>query len=103
MTKSQIEWLRGNDGKPGQVWNPVVGCREKTEGCRNCWARELHDMRHKAYLQGRKMPEQYAMPFHQVQLHPERLDWPLHWRKPAKVFVSSMGDLFTRMCRWSSS
>src|SRR3569623_736205 len=29
-----------------------------------------------------------------VQLHPERLDAPLMWRKPRKVFVCSMADLF---------
>jgi protein gp37 len=29
-----------------------------------------------------------------VRLHPERLTAPLHWRKPRRVFVNSMSDLF---------
>lgn len=39
-------------------------------------------------------PKQYDLPFSQVQLLPDRLDKPLHWRKPRRVFVDSMSDLF---------
>jgi protein gp37 len=40
------------------------------------------------------VPKQYARPFSEIQLIPERLDEPLHWRKPRLVFVNSMSDLF---------
>jgi protein gp37 len=33
-------------------------------------------------------------PFDQIVFHPDRLDAPLYWRKPKKIFVCSMGDLF---------
>jgi protein gp37 len=33
-------------------------------------------------------------PFSRVQFHPSRLDIPLHWKKPRRIFVCSMGDLF---------
>ena len=75
-------------------WPIVTGCTPKSEGCVNCWARTLHDRRHKAYLNGKKLAKQYAKPFSQVQLFENRLDEPLHWRKPQRVFVAPMGDLF---------
>jgi protein gp37 len=30
----------------------------------------------------------------EVRLIPERLDIPLHWQKPRRIFVNSLGDLF---------
>ena len=60
----------------------------------NCYAFTLHDKRHRAYLEGRGVPSQYAKPFSEVQLFPDRLQLPLTWRKPRKIFVASMSDLF---------
>lgn len=82
-----IEWT-------DTVWNPVTGCSKVSEGCRNCYAFALHDMRHKAFLEGKKLPQQYAKPFSEIQLFPERLDQPLRWRKSRRIFVNSMSDLF---------
>jgi len=75
-------------------WNPVVGCTPASEGCRNCYAKALHDMRHKAYLEGKKLPRQYAEPFEKIQLLEDRITQPFSWKKPARVFVNSMSDLF---------
>jgi protein gp37 len=76
------------------TWNIVTGCSPKSEGCAACWARDLHNLRHRAFLDGKKLPAQYAVPFSQVQLLPERLEQPLHWKKPRRIFVASTGDLW---------
>jgi len=39
-------------------------------------------------------PAQYDLPFSEVQLLPDRLDQPLRWRRPRRIFVDSMADLF---------
>ena len=51
-------------------------------------------MRHKAYLAGKKLPAMYAKPFEEIQFFPERLEQPLHWKKPQTIFVGSQTDLF---------
>ena len=76
------------------TWNPVTGCDPVGEGCRNCWAQGLHEMRHKAHQNGKKMPAQYAWPFTTIQLHEERLMEPLKIRKPSKIAVCLGGDLY---------
>ena len=93
--KSAIQWTN-------MSWNPVTGCTRVTRGCDHCYAFTLHDMRHEAYKKyhgiypktGKSMPEQYAQPFFEVQLLPERLNDPLHIKSPQMFFVNSMSDLF---------
>ena len=78
MTK--IEWAT-------EVWNPITGCTPVSEGCANCYARRMAQR-----LKGRfGYPEDE--PF-RVTFHPDRLYQPLKWRKPRRIFVCSMGDLF---------
>jgi protein gp37 len=77
-----------------ETWNPVVGCTKISDGCRNCYAKALHDMRNQAYHAGKKLPAQYALPFETIQLMDDRLEMPLHWRAPRRVFVDSVSDLF---------
>ena len=91
---TKIEWVVNSDGTMGETWNPVTGCTRIAKGCVNCYAKTLHDKRHKAYLEGAKLPAQYAEPFETVQLMPERLERPLHWKKPRTIFVDSVSDLF---------
>jgi len=80
MTATKIEWADA-------VWNPTTGCTPVSEGCQNCYAKRFAER-----LRGRfGYPENE--PF-RVTLHPERLDEPLRWRRPRRVFVNSMGDLF---------
>ncbi len=77
-------------------WNFQVGCPLPlvSEGCRECWARDGHNMRHKAYCAGKKLPAMYAKPYEQLQYFPERLEQPLDTKKPGVVFVGSQTDLF---------
>ena len=75
MADTKIEWA-------DKVWNPITGCTKESAGCLNCYAQR---MAHRMW--GKR-------DFSDVQFHSERLDAPRHWKKPARIFVNSMGDLF---------
>ena len=89
MGTTSIEWADA-------VWNPVTGCTKVSEGCRNCYAERMAkrlagrcgypslDPRHDGAI---------GDPF-SVTVHPEHLGDPLRWRRPRRIFVCSMGDLF---------
>jgi protein gp37 len=79
---TKIEWT-------DEVWNPVTGCSKVSEGCRNCYAERLSHR-----FGWTEKPWTAANAVTNVQIHPERLEIPLHWLKPRKVFVNSMSDLF---------
>ena len=77
---SKIEWT-------DKTWNPITGCTPVGEGCRNCYARRMATR-----LRGR-----YGYPANdpfRVTFHPDKLVQPLKWKKPCRIFVCSMGDLF---------
>lgn len=77
--KSKIEWTDA-------TWNPVTGCTRVSEGCRNCYIERTPAFR----IHGRK----FAHGTTGVQLHPDRLDQPLKWKAPRRIFVNSLSDLF---------
>jgi len=77
---SKIPWTE-------QTWNPVSGCTKISAGCLNCYAER---MAKRLQAMGQ---ERYRNEF-KVTLHREALDEPFHWKKPRKIFVCSMGDLF---------
>lgn len=77
---TKIEWCE-------ETWNPITGCSPISEGCQNCYAKRMANR-----LRGRfGYPEDE--PF-RVTLHPDKLEQPLRWKKPRKIFVCSMSDLF---------
>jgi protein gp37 len=88
--KSGISWTDA-------TWNPTIGCTRVSEGCRNCYAFELHDKRHEAW-KGTGAFEgvpQYHKPFRELQvMGDERLSQPLRWKRSRRIFVNSMSDLF---------
>jgi protein gp37 len=69
------------------TWNPVTGCTKVSAGCKHCYAEKMARR-----LRGMGQ-EKYANGF-EVTLHPEVLEKPLMWRKPKRIFVNSMSDLF---------
>ena len=80
MSKTKIEWAE-------EVWNPVTGCTKISPGCKNCYAERMSKR-----LAGR-FGYPAVNPF-RVTLHPDKLTEPLNWKKPKRIFVCSMGDLF---------
>jgi len=94
MTK--IEWTRGDDGTPGSTWNPTTGCDRISLGCDNCYAltmaKRLKGMGSAKY-QNDGDPRTSGPGFG-LTVHEDVLTEPLRWRKPRRVFVNSMSDLF---------
>ncbi|HEY9669011.1 MAG TPA: phage Gp37/Gp68 family protein [Coleofasciculaceae cyanobacterium] len=75
-TNTGIEWT-------DRTWNPTTGCNKVSPGCTHCYAEALTKRFHKNFPNG-----------FDLTLHPERLEEPKHWRKPSRIFVNSMSDLF---------
>lgn len=80
-----IEWTRNDDGTAGRTWNPVTGCSKISAGCDNCYAETIAErFRGKAAF-----PNGFD-----VTIRANKVNDPLTWRKPTRVFVNSMSDLF---------
>lgn len=77
---SSIEWTES-------TWNPLTGCTKISPGCNNCYAermaRRLRGMGQPNYVNGFKLT-----------VHENALEAPLFWKKPQRIFVNSMSDLF---------
>lgn len=73
--KTEIAWT-------DSTWNPTTGCTKVSQGCKNCYAERIFARPYP----GRK--------FTDVRTHSDRLEQPLHWKKPRRIFVNSMSDLF---------
>jgi len=82
---TRIEWA-------DETWNPITGCSPISEGCQNCYAQRMAQR-----LKGRYGYDKDE-PF-RVTLHEDKLDDPFGWKKPRRVFVCSMGDLFHKNVR----
>lgn len=97
MSPSDILYFKKMGDRPqGFLWSPVVGC--SGDGCKcagsHCWAGAVHGMRHRAHCEGKKVPQQYAKPFGEVQCIESRLDEPLRRKKPTVIGACFTGDLF---------
>lgn len=106
MADTTIEWTRGDDGTPGAAWNPTSGCDKVSPGCGlprwpgddtgGCYAMAMAK-RLKAMGQAKYQTDgdpRTSGPGFGLAVHPDALDIPLRWRKPRRIFVNSMSDLF---------
>ena len=73
MNKTKIEWA-------DYTWNPITGCSPISAGCARCYALAIS--------------KRFNGGDHSVKFHPERLSQPLVVKKPSKIFVCSMSDIF---------
>lgn len=78
--RTGIEWTDA-------TWNPVTGCTEVSPGCDHCYAKTFAE-------RWRGTAGHYFERGFDVQLRPDKLRLPLSWRRPRRVFVNSMSDLF---------
>ncbi len=79
------------------TWNPVRGCSRVSPGCENCYAERVaarFSGPGKPYHGLAVMGEHGTRWTRQVRLVREHLEDPLRWRKPRRIFVNSMSDLF---------
>lgn len=77
---SPIEWTES-------TWNPVTGCTKVSPGCKHCYAER---MANRLQMMGQR---NYANGF-RLTLQPHAIELPLRWKKPQRIFVNSMSDLF---------
>jgi protein gp37 len=80
VSTTSIEWTEA-------TWNPLTGCTKVSPGCQHCYAERMAKR-----LRGMGQAN-YANGF-ELTLHEHMLDVPLRWRKPRRIFVNSMSDLF---------
>lgn len=87
---TKIEWADA-------TWNPIKGCSRVSEGCRNCYAEGIA-----ARFSGKGQPYEGPATMtasgprwtNKVAVDEKALMKPLSWRKPRRIFVNSMSDLF---------
>ena len=78
--KTAIEWT-------DTTWNPVTGCTKVTRGCDNCYAERFAER----FRGTPGHPYQHGF---DLTLRWDRLAQPLSWKRPRRIFVNSMSDLF---------
>ena len=77
---SAIEWTEA-------TWNPLTGCDKISPGCTNCYAERMS-------LRLRLMGQKNYRNGFDLTLHEHAVGLPLKWKKPQRIFVNSMSDLF---------
>lgn len=78
--KSSIEWTDA-------TWNPVRGCTKISPGCKHCYAETFAER----FRGVRNHPYEHGF---DLRLVPHKLNEPLRWKTPKRIFVNSMSDLF---------
>ncbi len=78
--RSLIEWTDA-------TWNPVRGCTKISPGCKHCYAETFAE-------RFRGTPDHPYEQGFDPRLVPEKIEQPLAWKAPRRIFVNSMSDLF---------
>lgn len=94
--RTSIEWTRGDDGSPGATWNPIVGCTKVSPGCQNCYAiGVVHRAMSPQHVGLTVKPEGERVDWTgEVRVVEHLMDQPIRQRRPRKIFVNSLSDLF---------
>lgn len=91
MALSDIEWTEA-------TWNPVAGCTMVSPGCTNCYAQRmaarLQAMGMAKYAGTTRKSGKRHVWTGRVNIDTKALAAPLAWKKPLRIFVNSMSDLF---------
>jgi protein gp37 len=91
MAASDIEWTEA-------TWNPIAGCKIVSPGCTNCYAMRmaarLQAMGMKKYAGTTRKSGKRHVWTGKVNVDRDALMAPLTWKKPQRIFVNSMSDLF---------
>ena len=77
--KSSIEWTDA-------TWNPTTGCTKVSPACANCYIERTLPFR----VRGRKFVNGHIP----LEFHESRIEQPLKWKAPRRIFVNSLSDLF---------
>ena len=74
-----------------ETWNPIVGCSKISPGCKHCYAAEsAKSARLQQFPQYQTVKDWNGV----IAFVESQLNKPLKWKKPKKIFVCSMSDLF---------
>lgn len=79
-SSSAIEWTDA-------TWNPVTGCTQVSPGCDHCYALTFAE-------RWRGVEGHHYEQGFDLRIWEERLSLPLKWKRPRRIFVNSMSDLF---------
>lgn len=90
--KSSIEWTDA-------TWNPTVGCSIVSPGCTHCYAMRMaarcEAMGIAHYAGTTRVVNGHTLWTGQINAAPDHiLTQPLRWKRPRRIFVNSMSDLF---------
>ena len=86
-SKTDIEWTDFS-------WNVLRGCSRISEGCRNCYAEVVANRFKEPGLPYEGLITKTGQWNGQVRVIEKLMDQPLRWRKPRRIFVNSMSDIF---------
>lgn len=75
-------------------WNLTAGCSMVNAGCTHCWAQAMAARMAANALGGYENVVKDGKWTGQVNLRPCNLSKPLYWKKPRRIFVCSMSDIF---------